>query len=691
MRQNTTSLRPCLPFQCFHTCAAPGRTHNSAVLFVRGANHERLRIHLITFPQHEIVRTPMDYTGTSSGIHRFVTPINIDSGANLQRYAFKIALLDDQKQIIDVVWYSSLGMSRERPLLQHCFAFELFNTHPTWALDLILYEIFPDKFASSRGSFNVDGTRIEADAPAKPKLFEYIDLDEVHCGGDLDGIGDMLPYLRRLGCDGIYLTPIFKSNSVHKYDTEDYDMVDPHFGGNGALKRLRTLSLGYDIKIILHGTFNHTADTHPWFDRQERTGKGALHHKDSPYREYYTFSSEGEPYCSDGKANYPKLDYSNYATCHAIFDGENSVIRKWTRPPYGIDGWVIDDASQVGDNGNARNNLKRLQQMCEAVRRTHIDAFMLGYFSSDARYAICNQGNVDGSINYTGFIGPIRAFFGGVNLIGEPTPYTGEDLKRTCEEYSVGVSQQVKLCLVNQLDNDQLPRFYSIIGGDKYLYLVALATLFTWRGIPCIYQGDELGDVIENYEIGPRSLIPFKALQEHHASPNSADVQACITSLAATRRENPALSRGSMLFINAGGAHFAFIRIYDNRFSIVFVNASRTQVKIEQGSMLFPLLAAMYMPEDCHDDDTADSGETLLIPLSGRNVRRVDHGEGLEALYEMLSREKLSVQCYGATRTNEEFEKRFLKELTSSKSITIPARTAVIVNNSEELNSQSQD
>ena len=92
------------------------------------------------------------------------------------------------------------------------------------------------------------------------------------------------------------------------------------------------------------------------------------------------------------------------------------------------------------------------------------------------------------------------------------------------------------------------------------------------------------------------------------------------------------------------------------------------------------------MPEDCSDDDTADSGETLLIPLSGRNVRRVDHGEGLEALYEMLSREKLSVRCYGATRTSEEFEKKFLKDLTSTKNITIPARTAVIVNNSKDLN-----
>ena len=142
MRQNTCSPRASLPFQCFHTCTAPGRDHSNAVLFVRGANHRRLRIELVTFPQHEPVAISMKYTGTSSGIHRYESQINIDSGTNFQRYCFKVALLsgsDDNEELMvqDVVWYSSLGMSRERPLLQHCFAYELFNTHPQWAPDLI--------------------------------------------------------------------------------------------------------------------------------------------------------------------------------------------------------------------------------------------------------------------------------------------------------------------------------------------------------------------------------------------------------------------------------------------------------------------------------------------------------------------------------------------------------------------------
>ncbi|HAR80756.1 MAG TPA: hypothetical protein DCR21_07995 [Succinivibrionaceae bacterium] len=682
MRQNTSSPRASLPFQCFHTCTAPGTDHNIAVLFVRGTNHKRLKISLVTFPQHAVDRKEMSYNGTSFGIHRYSSPITVDNGANFQRYCFKIALLDAEQKIIDVVWYSSLGMSRERPLLQHCFAFELFNSHPQWAPDLICYEIFPDKFASSRGYFSIEGQNYSAEEPIKAKEFEYKDLDEVHCGGDLDGVADMLPYLRQLGCDGIYLTPIFKAPSVHKYDTEDYDMVDPHFGGNGALKRLRTLSLGYDVKILVHGTFNSTGDNHPWFDRQEKTGKGALHHRDSPYREYYTFTSDGEAFYSQNRPTLPKLDYESREVRHAISGGMNSAVKKWLRAPYGVDGWVIDSASQIGDGGVGRNNLKRLGSICEHARETQMECLLIGDFTSDARYALNAAGSVDGSINYTGFISPIRAFFGGVNLTGDPTPYTGEDLRRACEEYAVGVSQQVKICLVNQLDNPDLPRFYDIIGGDRNLYLAAIACLYTWRGIPCLYQGDEMGDAIEQYEIGPRSLIPFIALKNHHVSPASADIQSCLTELASMRRSNPALTQGSMVFITAGGAYFGFCRLYDSNFSIVLVNASRQQVKIDQESILFPLLAAIYMPDDCEDKDSSeDHEETLLIPLSGRNVRRTDHGEGLEGLYDMLSREKLYVRSYGATRTSPELESRIIKELVAGHHLTMPARSTVIINN----------
>ena len=286
MRQNTSSPRSNLPFQCFHTCTAPGTNHKTVVLYVRGANPRRLSCKLVSFPQHEPKRVEMLYIGSKSGIHRFTAKLTVDEGDNFQWYCFKISLLNSSSQTTDVVWYSSLGMSRECPLIHHCFAFELNARHPYWVKDLVLYEIFPDRFASSKDYFTIDADHYAADTPIHANVFEYKNLDEVHCGGDLDGIAAMLPYLKDMGVSGICLTPIFKAPSPKKLDTEDYDVIDPHFGGNGALKRLRQTTSDLDMRLILSTTLNHTGDNHPWFDRMERTGKGALHHKDSPYRDY---------------------------------------------------------------------------------------------------------------------------------------------------------------------------------------------------------------------------------------------------------------------------------------------------------------------------------------------------------------------------------------------------------------------
>ena len=689
MRQNTSSPRGNLPFQCFHSSSAPFKDPKETILFVRGAKPSRLICHLVAFPQREPVAVKMHYTGSRSGIHRFSAPLPVDTGFNLQRYSFKISLLNPASQICDVVWYSSLGMSRETPLLQHCFAFNLNETSPAWARNLICYQILPDRFASTKEYFMVDADRYGADAPVHSDVFEFKNMDELHTGGCLDGVGSMLPYLKEMGFDGIYLAPVFKAPSTYKFDTEDYDVIDSHFGGNGALKRLRLSTKEQDMRILLHGTFNHTGDIHPWFDRQERTGKGALHHDDSPYRQFYTINDESDENIAYYKQDptKPELDYRSKAVRYAMYDGDNAVVRKWLRMPYGIDGWVLDAASQIGDDGVAKHNVRRLTQLCMAARQTNSDALLIGQFVGDARYALNIDDSVDGSINYTGFLSPVRSFFGGVNLLGEPVPYTGEDLRRACENYAVGMAQQVKLHLFNQLDNYDLPRFYDIIGHDKYLYAAALAVLYTWRGIPCVYQGSELGDAIASYKLGPKAPLPYLAMKNHTVSAHCSSVQNTIAELAAMRRSNPALTNGSLIFICAGGAYFGYMRIYTDRFAIVLTNASRQNVKIEQGSILFPLLVSMYLPTDSiNNDEGEDSGETLLIPLSGRNVRRTDHGEGLEALYELLSREKLTVSSYGFNKNTQEFAQSFIKELTEGKTLTLPARTTVVVNNSFDIN-----
>lgn len=683
MRQNTSSPRVNLPFQCFHTSTAPGGDFKVAVLFVRGANPKRLKCTLVPFIDHEPFKIPMKYVGSMYDIHRFEALIPRDESTNLQLYSFSITLFDTNlDQIVDIVWYSSLGISREYPLLQHCFSYEHREKRPQFAKDLILYQIFPDRFASSTNHFKIEGELFKGNTIIQTTDLISKNLRNAHCGGNIDGICKMLPYLNEMGFDGIYLLPIFKSNSAIKFDTEDYHLIDERLGGNGALKRLRKESFGYNMRILLHGTFNHTSDNHPWFDRFELTRTGALHHKDSPYRNYYTFKDNGECCYARNIANNVKLNYASRSVRLFMYKGKNSFVKTYLRLPYGIDGWIIDSANQIGDKGSSKNNVKRLEKLCKSAREVHPDCLMLGHFISDARHILTTDTNLDGGINTIGFTAPMRAFFGGVTMDGEPIAYTGEDLRRTCENYAVGLAQQIKLCLINQLDNYELKRFYTILNGEKSLYLAALAVLYTWRGIPCIYQGSELGDTIIDNDIKEHSPIPFLALKEHKVSIYSSKVQKAMQELAFMRRHNTALTNGTLVFIASGGAYFAYIRMFNNRFSIVFVNASRQAMKLEQGSMLFPLFASMYFQNKGElSSDYEDTKENLLIPLSGKNIRRTDHGEGLEGLYKLLSKENLSVHSYGLNKNTDKFFKEFLVELLEGKTITMPARTTVIINN----------
>lgn len=103
MRQNTSSPRSCLAFQCFHTCTSPSDDYKNVVLFIRGVNPNRISCRVVSFPQNEPARTEMLHAGSCASIHRFVAKIALNENASLQRYCFKITLFDENQKSCDVI------------------------------------------------------------------------------------------------------------------------------------------------------------------------------------------------------------------------------------------------------------------------------------------------------------------------------------------------------------------------------------------------------------------------------------------------------------------------------------------------------------------------------------------------------------------------------------------------------------
>ena len=267
---------------------------------------------------------------------------------------------------------------------------------PDWAKGAIFYKIFVDRFYNGNPSNDVEEREYIYIQKYTRKIQDWNSLPEAYdvsrfYGGDLQGVMDKLDYLQGLGVDVIYLNPIFVSPSNHKYDIQDYDYVDPHYGkiiydsgnclnegdssneqatkfiarvtdkanleaSNALFSRLVQEIHRRGMRIILDGVFNHCGSFNKWMDRERiydknpQYDKGAYVSGDSPYRNFFSFHSENWPNNGDydgwwGHETLPKLNYEGSEELYKYILG---VARKWLSPPYNIDGWRLDVAADLG-------------------------------------------------------------------------------------------------------------------------------------------------------------------------------------------------------------------------------------------------------------------------------------------------------------------------------------------------------
>jgi len=344
-----------------------------------------------------------------------------------------------------------------------------------WRNGAVVYQVFVDRFVPPT---NLMEKAALYPAPAKlrewaqtpkgtgydPQLKTYPHVLEFW-GGDIPGLRTKLEYIHDLGADVLYLQPIFKSPSNHKYDTEDYYQVDPQYGTEADLWGLKDDVHGKGMKLMLDGVFNHIGATSPIFL------KARANTSDSRRDWFYFGNQYPDGYLGwAGVASLPRLKLETPAVRNYLWGGKNSVVQHYLRQ--GIDGWRLDVAFELGPT--------YLSQLTNAAHKAKPGSAVVGEISG---YPSEWVPAVDGVFNFTPVALAEKLVAG--NVSGGKAGRILADMVQ-----DAGIEPLLKSWLV--AENHDTPRIASTT-PDFAARKLATTLQFTVPGSPCVYYGQELG------------------------------------------------------------------------------------------------------------------------------------------------------------------------------------------------------
>ncbi len=457
-----------------------------------------------------------------------------------------------------VCFYNHLGVKEEHVPEMDFLVYPGYHT-PDWAKGAVMYQIFVDRFSNGDPTNDVETGE-----------YSYINDVSVHVtdwnkppaamgvrefyGGDLQGLINRLDYLQNLGVEVLYLNPIFVSPSNHKYDCQDYDYVDPHYGrivsdcegkmeswdrdNSHAHKYIRRVTDPANLeasnalfiqlteelhrrgmKIILDGVFNHCGSFNKWMDReriyekQEGYEKGAYISEDSPYRSFFRFSEDAWPYNGtyEGWWGHDTLPKLNYEDSPALLEEILRIAKKWVSPPLNADGWRVDVAADVGFSEEFNHEFwKRFRK---AVKEANPDAIVLAeHYGSPERWLRGDEW--DTVMNYDAFMEPVTWFLTGMEKHSDEFR---SDMLGNSDAFIQAMRHNMRALpmsslytAMNELSNHDHSRFLTrtnhkagrayALGTDAAsedicpaVMREAVALQMTWPGSPTVYYGDEAG------------------------------------------------------------------------------------------------------------------------------------------------------------------------------------------------------
>ena len=565
----------------------------------------------------------------------------ISSGEVFEYYETEVQLTDTMfvyyfriKSESEELCYHRCGVS-EHPVEYYNFRIMPGFSTPAWAKGAVMYQIFVDRFCNGDPSNDVeDGEYVYIGEPVcKVKDWNEfpaaMDIRRFH-GGDLQGVLDKLDYLEELGVEVIYFNPLFVSPSNHKYDIQDYDYIDPHYGviiedggevlpegekdntratkyqkRTGDIRNLEASNRLFaklveemhtrGMRVILDGVFNHCGSFNKWMDReriyepQPEYEKGAYVSAQSPYRDFFHFFDEREeawPYNKNydgwwGHDTLPKLNYEDSPTLEEYI---LNIGKKWVSPPYNADGWRLDVAADLGYS-NEYNHIF-WENFRKAVKSANPQALILAEHYGDPGEWL--QGDEwDSVMNYDAFMEPLTWFLTGMEKHSDErrTDLWGnaDNFVNTMNHFMASMLTPSLQVAMNELSNHDHSRFLTrtnhIVGrvaqlGSKAaeeginlaVMREAVAVQMTWVGAPTVYYGDEAG-VCGFTDPDSRRTYPW-------GQENRELVEFHKEMIRIHKREKP-LRTGSLKMLSWSSNVLAYARFQEGEQIIVVLNNSK--------------------------------------------------------------------------------------------------------------------
>ena len=489
-------------------------------------------------------------------------------------------------------WLNAKGLFDHDVHSNNDFQLVAIADNPEWIKSSVFYQIFPDRFARSGKVNIVPEWAHPRDWDLLPQGRGKYTGQELY-GGDLYGVSEHLDHITDLGVNGIYFTPLFPARSNHRYDASSFEVIDPILGGDAAFQALIKTAKKKGIRILGDLTSNHCGAGHTWLAKAKKDKKS----KERSY--FYWDKSIKWGYIGwFGLESLPKLNFSSKALRKVMYEGKNSIVKKWISPKYGMAGWRIDVGNMTGRQGAENHHTEVMQGIRNAMAEVNPQTWLVAE-NGDFDASDLNGLGWQGAMNYQGFM---RPFWNWINrnpeiaggfqgLPFEMPKITGKQLVASMKEFNSSIPWRSLTASMMLLDSHDTARFRTVVMGDKKAHIAAMTMMLTYPGVPSIFAGDEIG--LE----GSWGEDARRTINWNDKSGWDIEFFSQVKELVKLRRSHDALINGGLRWVAVADDYLVYLRESKKQSILVFISRGPVKATVDISSFGYLVTKTLYGQE----------------------------------------------------------------------------------------------